>query len=171
VASSPGRLARSIRALHTAEDMLLALVLGVMIALAAGQILLRNAFDIGWLWSAPLLRVLVLWVGMLGALAATRKDEHIAIDALSRLLPRAGRCVVHAFTRVFAAGVSLLIAYHAARLVLEERAGGSIAFSSVPTWLCESILPFAFGLIGVRYLLTAARSLHDLVAAEPAERA
>jgi TRAP-type C4-dicarboxylate transport system permease small subunit len=171
VPSSPDRLARGIRALHAAEDALLALVLGVMILLAAGQILLRNAFDTGLPWSAPLLRVLVLWVGLLGALAATRSDQHIAIDALTRLLPRAGRSAVHALTRLFAAAVSLLIAFHAARLVREDYNAGSVAFAEIPAWVCESILPFAFGLIGVRFLLIAVRSARAALRPEPAEPA
>jgi len=169
VTTSSERLARSIRALQQAEDALLALTLGVMILLAAGQILLRNAFDTGIAWSAPLLRVLVLWVGLLGALAAARSDEHIAIDALSRLLTLRGRCLAHALTRSFAAGVSLLIAYHATRFVVQEQAAGALAFGAVPVWVCESILPLAFGLIGVRYLLIAAQSLRD--ALDPVEPA
>jgi TRAP-type C4-dicarboxylate transport system permease small subunit len=132
---------------------------------------LRNVFDTGLAWSAPLLRVLVLWVGLLGAMAAARRDQHIAIDALSRLLPRTGRCLVHALTRAFAAGVSLLIGFHAARLVLEDRSAGSIAFASVPAWVCESILPFAFAMIGVRFALVAARALRDALQPEPVEPA
>jgi TRAP-type C4-dicarboxylate transport system permease small subunit len=52
---------------------------------------------------------------------------------------------------LFAAGVCAVVAYHAARFVLMERSFGSIAFASVPTWICELILPLAFGIIALRY--------------------
>ena len=42
------------------EDAVLVLILSAMIALAAGQIFLRNLFDIGFFWSDELLRLLVL---------------------------------------------------------------------------------------------------------------
>jgi len=165
-----GPVARAVALIQRAEDALLALVLGAMILLAVSEIVLRNVFDTGLAWSAPLLRVMLLWVGLLGALAATRSDQHIAIDALSRLLPDTGRALVHALTRSFAAGVCLLIAWHAARMVIDDRAAGTLAFASVPAWLCETILPLAFGLIGVRFALTAARSLRGVPVTEPAGR-
>ena len=69
--------------LHRAEDALLVLLLSAMIVLAATQIMLRNFFDSGFVWIDPLLRVLVLWLGLIGATVATRNNRHIRIDLLS----------------------------------------------------------------------------------------
>ena len=74
--------------LHRAEDALLVLLLSAMIALASTQILLRNLFDSGFVWIDPLLRVLVLWLGLIGATVATRNNRHIRIDLLSKLFSR-----------------------------------------------------------------------------------
>ncbi len=76
---------RLIDRLHRAEDGLLALLLAVMIVLAGTQILMRNLFDSGFVWIDPLLRVLVLWFGLIGATVATRHNKHIRIDLLSTL--------------------------------------------------------------------------------------
>ena len=57
------------------EDGLLVLIVTVMILLAAMQIFLRNFFDIGFLWTDELLRLLVLWLAVAGAVAASRKDR------------------------------------------------------------------------------------------------
>ena len=62
-------LARTNRTLHRAEDAVLALLLGATIVLASLQILLRGIFGTGIGWVDPLVRVLVLWLGLLGALA------------------------------------------------------------------------------------------------------
>lgn len=166
-ASPPGgRLTRSIAALHRLEDGLIALLLGAMVVLAPLQILLRDAFDAGIGWADPVLRVLVLWVGLLGALAASREGRQITVDVLSRLLPARPRAAAGAVTGLFTAGVSILVAVHAARFVASERAFGSVAFSGIPTWVLASIVPFAFGAIGVRSLLGALEDVRAIFRAE-----
>ena len=79
---------RWIDRLHRAEDGLLALLLSVMIVLAGTQILMRNLFDSGFVWIDPLLRVGVLWLGLIGATVATRNNKHIRIDLLSHYFKR-----------------------------------------------------------------------------------
>ena len=81
-------LRRCIDSLHRAEDGLLALLLTLMIVLAGTQILMRNLFDSGFVWIDPLLRALVLWVGLVGATVATRHNKHIRIDLLSQYFRR-----------------------------------------------------------------------------------
>ena len=54
------------------ENGLLVLLLTGMILLAMLQIVLRNGWDTGLSWADPTLRVAVLWVTLLGAMAATR---------------------------------------------------------------------------------------------------
>jgi TRAP-type C4-dicarboxylate transport system permease small subunit len=157
---------RGIRALHRIEDALLAVLLLAMILLAPLQIVLHDVFDSGITWIDPLLRVLVLWVGMLGALAASRDGRHITIDVLSRLLPARARAATDALTSLFATAVSGLVAWHAARFVLTEYSFESTAFSGLPAWALQSILPFAFGMIALRYLLRFASSLRDALHGE-----
>jgi TRAP-type C4-dicarboxylate transport system permease small subunit len=134
------------------EDALLVLLLSAMILLAGGQIVLRNGFDAGLVWADPLLRVLVLWVGLVGAMAAARADRHITVDVLSRLLPEGPRRYARALTDVCTAAVCAVVAWQAGRFVVTEFQGGAIAFADVPAWLCELVLPLGFGVMGLRYL-------------------
>jgi len=76
--------------LHRLEDGLLAVAVLVMVALAGLQIVLR-LFDGGLSWIEPALRVLVLWIGMLGAVTASHSGRHIRIDLLTRVVPPAWR--------------------------------------------------------------------------------
>lgn len=147
--------ARLIRLVAAVEDSFLVAILTIMIALAGAQIVLRNVFDTGLLWADPALRVMVLWVGMVGAMVATRFDKQISVDAVSRFLPPRWRSRLRMVTDLFTALVSAMVAWHALRLVMDDRAGGSTVFASVPVWICEAILPLAFGLIALRYLLYA----------------
>lgn len=154
--AAPERLAgRFIKTLHHLEDGLLALLLSVMVFLGGTQILLRNLFETSISWGDPLLRVLVLWIAVLGAMAATRDDHHIRIDLLSRFLPDRGRSLVNILTHFFTAGIAVLFAWHSGRLVMTERLDGFIAFAQVPVWVCETIMPLGFAVIALRALLAA----------------
>ena len=37
------------------------------------------------------------------------------------------------------------------------------AFAAVPVWICESIIPAAFGIIGLRYLVQSIQTLTRLI--------
>ncbi len=164
--NEPTILTRLQRAATTFEDALLVTLLSAMILVAGAQIVLRNLFDGAILWADPLLRVAVLWVGMIGAMVATRSDKQIAIDALSRFLPEHWKFRFRVVTDLFTAAVSAVVAWSAFRLMMGDREAGGMAISFVPVWVCESILPVAFAVIALRYLLFAVEHLRQSGASE-----
>lgn len=146
---------RWIGVLHRIEDGILALLLGTMVLVASAQILLRNLIDWNLGWGDPLVRLLVLWVGLLGALAASRENRHIAIDILSHLLPQRLRSATQMVNSLFVSAVCGLVAWHAAGFILEERADATRGLLNLPEWMLHMVVPFGFGLIAIRYLLLA----------------
>jgi TRAP-type C4-dicarboxylate transport system permease small subunit len=150
-----GLFGRFLRLLGTVEDVLLVSLLAVMIGLAVWQIVLRNLMDTAIVWGDPLLRVLVLWVGFLGAVAAARDDRQINVDVVSRFAGEPWRSRIRVFTDLFTSSVSGFLAWHALRFVKDAAAYGESAFGSVPLWLAGSVLPLALGLLCLRYLLLA----------------
>ena len=128
-------------------------LLGTLVALGAVQILLRNLFHSGLLWADPLMRHIVLWLGAMGAALASAHMRHITVDALSRLLPAswkpARRLVVYGATAV----IAYVLAVATARLVVDERQFGDVAFLGIRTWVTQLILPACFALIAYRSLL------------------
>jgi TRAP-type C4-dicarboxylate transport system permease small subunit len=149
-------LRRGLHVLNKIEDGLLILLLLLMVVSSAGQIILRDIFHSGFVAAEPFARLMVLWVAMLGAVVAARKDKHINIDILSRLLSQAGRRRLRAFTHVISAGVCIVITWASLRFVIEEFAYGSTVFAQIPAWITESIIPLGFGLISLHYLILAA---------------
>ncbi len=162
--SSP--LARALRVLQVLEDGLLVVLLAAMVAVAAAQIVLRNFFDGALLWADPLLRVAVLWVGMIGAMVATRGDRQITIDVVSRFLPERWRSGVRVLTDWFTAVIAAVVAWSAYRLVLGDREAGGVAIAFLPVWVCEAIVPVAFAVIALRYLLFGLRHAWTAIAGE-----
>ena len=152
-------ISRLIWAVRKAEDTLLVLLLLTMIVLAVVQIFLRNFFDSGIVWGDALVRVLVLWIGLTGAMAASRDDNHISIDVVSRYLPAAVKPFARGATYLFTCAITGLMAWHSYRFVLMEKADEITAFAGVPAWICEAVIPFAFAMISIRYLLFLIRQI------------
>jgi TRAP-type C4-dicarboxylate transport system permease small subunit len=147
------RIRRALHYINLMEDGLLIGMLALMIVLAATQIILRNLLGSGIAGSDQLLRLLVLWVGLLGAVAASRDEKQINIDMLSRFLPARARSGVRVVIDLFTAVVSAIVAWQAGRFVHSEYIAGSMAFLNLPAWVAELILPLGFGLMALRYLL------------------
>lgn len=145
------------RWLHRIEDLILAIALAALVILAGTQIMLRMGFDSGILWLEPMLRTLVLWVALLGAMVAAREGRHIGLDIVERLLPPRALRIIRFAACAFAASIAALLAWHALRMVIEERAIGSVAFASVPAWMAQLILPFGFAVIALRLAAGAFR--------------
>lgn len=145
------------------EDALLVVLLAAMIALATLQIVLRNVFDTGLVWSDELSRLLVLWLAMAAAIAASRDDRHIAIDVLSRFLSGRPLAAVRALVAAFTALICAVLAWQGARFVADARAFGDTLLGGVPAWLLQAILPVAFALMSYRYLRHGAGHLVTLV--------
>lgn len=127
-----------------------------MLLLATLQICLRNFFDAGLLWAESLLRILVLWIAMLGAMVATREGSHININAVSRYLPENVARIISAVTCLTSSLICATIAWYSLKLVQFEYQDQTIAFASVPNWVCQSILPVGFVVMSIRFLISAA---------------
>ncbi len=142
------------RRLVALEKLLLTLLLSGMILLAATQILLRNGFSSGISWADPALRLSVLWIAMLGAMAASREGHHIHIDVLSRYLPDRAKSINRIITDSFSALICAVLAWHAGRLVYYEWQDGTMLFAGFPAWLGAVILPVGFAVMSSRFVLS-----------------
>jgi TRAP-type C4-dicarboxylate transport system permease small subunit len=150
--------------LHRVEDAILVGLLLLMIGMAVTQIFLRNLFGAGIVWSDVMVRILVLWVGLVGAMVASRQNNHIAIDILDRYLPERAKVFYTNFVvRLFTALICTIVAYYSLLFVQMEFTDGGMAFAQVPTWLCEAIIPFAFMVIALRYFLLSFVNLKKIV--------
>ncbi len=144
---------------RAAEDAVLVVILTGMILLAAGQIVLRNFFSVGFIWGDELLRLLVLWVAVAGAVAASRGDKHINIAILDRFLPGRLRTAAKVVIDVFTSVICGIVTWHSLQFVRTSHEFGDVLLGGVPAWLLQSVLPVGFGLICYRYGLFAVRDV------------
>jgi TRAP-type C4-dicarboxylate transport system permease small subunit len=145
--------AAALRWLERIETGLIAVLVLAMVLLAGAQILLRNFLDTGLAWADPLLRAMVLWAAMLGALAAARDDKHIGLDLVAHFMRGRARRLLRAVTLLFAAGISAAMAWYGVGLVRLDYGSGAVA--GIPNWCLEAIIPIGFGLLALRLALRA----------------
>lgn len=156
-------LERSQMIIYRVEDSILVGLLLLMIVMAVLQIFLRNFFGGGIVWSEVLVRVLVLWVGLIGAMIASRQGNHINIDIMNRYLSGRAKIVVKFVVELFTALICIVVAYYSLQFVQSEFAYGGESFAKVPIWLCESIIPFTFIVISLRYFLLAFINFKNII--------
>jgi TRAP-type C4-dicarboxylate transport system permease small subunit len=128
-------------------------LLFLMIFLAVAQILLRNFLGAGIVWADMLVRILVLWVGLFGAMVAGRKGDHIKIDLISKYLKTKMSWIISGITDFFTAIVCAVVVFYSIKFIRFEYADGMIAFEGIPVWVFQAIIPFSFLVMSLRYFV------------------
>lgn len=139
------------------ENVFLVGLLSSMMLLSVAQIIAREVFETGFFWSGELVRLMVLWLAMIGAVAACRENRHIRIDAISHLLSDRAVAIVRLVVDIFAAGVCALVAWHAWRWVQLEREWQDTILLDLPAWIAHAVVPLAFGLMSYRFLVSVGK--------------
>ncbi len=156
----PRLITRSLRVLAAIEDGLLVGFLLILIIMAGSQIIMRNLLGMGFVDMDTLSRLMVLWLGMLGAVVASRNKRHISVDLLTPRLPKKIRLFVEMVMELFAAVVCALITYYSFIFIQIESEYGTFIVSGVPSWAALLIIPAAFALITFHYLINALATAH-----------
>ncbi len=137
------------------EDVVLVAALLVTLFIAVLQITLRNFFDSGIFWGDSFLSISVLWLGMAGAMFASRDDRHISIDLGIKFLSEKNKLIAQAVVYLFTAFICFIVAWYGVNLVLLEYQEQTLAFANIPVWLTVSIIPLGFATIAIRYLISS----------------
>lgn len=148
------------------EGWLLIFFLAVMVTMTFLQVALRALFIYGHMhwansfmgqidWAEPLVRLLVLWVSLLGASLVTGERKHIKIDIMSDLLPAPLLPYREILLCVACAVISGLMLKASITYVRMEASFGAHIFTGLPNWIGQLILPVGFSVIFFRFSLRA----------------
>jgi TRAP-type C4-dicarboxylate transport system permease small subunit len=164
--------------LHRVEDATLVLFVASLVGLQLLQIILRNVEGGGFDWAEPATQMLVLWIAWLGAARASREGQHVAVDIIAHYARGRFKQFVGIAALLFSTTACLIAAWFCASFVIMERCAceieegaawysvvflvakpfqGEIGLLRQPLWIYQIIIPLALTLIGVRFLLQAAR--------------
>ncbi len=142
-----------------AEDLLLSGILLGMIGLASWQIIGRNLLGSNIAIGDELLRILVLWLTLAGAVAASRADRHIAIALLDRYLDGWKLNLVRFINQTFTAAVCGFLAWYSFEFVRMSHEFGDTLLRDTPAWLLQAPLPVGFAIMCYRHGLLALMAL------------
>jgi C4-dicarboxylate transporter DctQ subunit len=140
----------------------LVFLLSVMIAMAFGQLVLRNIFHSSLEWGDIFLRHLVLWVGFLGAVIATGQGRHLKIEFIRKVIGERLRKIFFIITNLFAAVVCWYLLKAAMAFVQNEMEAQSILLLNLPTWYFVVIIPIGYGIIAFRFLVSVIQAAADI---------
>ena len=146
-------IVRLIKAVKKIEDWLLISMLAIMVILAVTQIVYRNFSGGGVVWIDPLLRMLVLWVALSGAVIASRTDNHIRIDFFAKYISGKYYFYIKRIVHAYCVVICSIIAWYSINFVQMDYEYETVAFAGIPAWITELIIPVAFGLMAFRYFL------------------
>ena len=138
--------------IHCIENTVLSLFLSILIVLSFLQIISRLLFDTGLNFIDSINYQLVLWIGLLGAAIATRTNEHINIDVMSRILPIKWQYIVNVILNIFSSLICAVAAWASFRFIMDEMNYGYDIVGSIPSWVFASIIPFSFSVISIRFI-------------------
>lgn len=145
------------------ERSLLVIFLSIMVVLAFLQVVLRNFFSFGFLWADPLLRYMVMWVGFLGAVVATREEKHFGVDFLTRYLSPRLLDGVKSIVGSFAAVISFILMYAAFQFLIEGIGAEEKDIFDLPRRIYFAIIPVGFGLIGIHFVFNIIKHISALI--------
>jgi tripartite ATP-independent transporter DctM subunit len=133
-----------------------ALLVAAEIVILFAGVLARYVFDRPLVWSDELASMLFLWLAMLGAVIAFRRQEHMRMTAVVAMLPASTRAALD----VFATGASLAFLMFIVRPALDYAQDQSFittpAMEIADAWRAAA-MPVGIGLMAVLALLRLAR--------------
>jgi len=161
------------RAGRLAENTALVVLLGTMIGVSVFQIINRQLLDgsFSLSWADELVKIIVLWLAMVGSVAAARDNKHIRIDLITHVLSGPVVAWAKVIVDLFAAAVCAVIGWNAYRLIREEMSWGDTIFTDVPLWMLHAIVPLAFLLLSYQFLVRTGKLLLGILAPADEEAA
>jgi len=139
------------RIISRIEAGLLTLLLLGLIVLGVAQIGFRNLAGMALPWADGAMRAIVLWLAMIGGVAATGRLRHIRIDLVERWLPPVAVIWLRRLVFAATAVICLILTWTSLDIVALEYEFQAIAFLDVPNWIVQAIVPIGFGLMTVRF--------------------
>jgi TRAP-type C4-dicarboxylate transport system permease small subunit len=143
------------------ETGLLGVLLFGIIGLTTSQILLRNFFSYSLFWADELVRIAVLWLAVIGAVAASREGRHIATGIVPRYFPKAWHKPSAVVAMLFAALVTATLAWQSVHLVHDTWRYQDVVLGDFPAWIVQAVMPAGFALMCYRFIRQAIAALRQ----------
>jgi tripartite ATP-independent transporter DctM subunit len=140
---------------QSAEDRLTAAALLAMGILPVLELVLRTFFRTGVPGSTDYVQQLTLWIGFLGAMIATRERSHLNLSTGLGFLPANLREAAGLLAIFVSAAVVTGLMWASLQFVRAEMESPARIAGWVPIWVAQVVLPAAFAVILLRFVIQA----------------
>lgn len=118
-------------------------------------------------WTEELSRYVFVWIVLVGGSAAVRTGDHVALQLLETLVPRA-RAAIRLLVHLAVAAFGLLLAGLGSQQTLSQYAGQNTAYSlPLPLWVVWVMIPLSFAVSSLWALGQAAAAARALAGKGP----
>ena len=135
------------------EDFFIVVLLGSVIGLSVTQVFMRLFLSSSFIWADELIKILVLWTALVASISASRKNQHLKIDIIGKILPDKLSLAPQIVAELFAFLICLVIAWHSYRFINLTFDFNETVLINTPAWIAYIIVPIAFFLMAYRYLI------------------
>ena len=138
-----------------------AILLLAMVIIVTADILLRNLFVYGFVWSNEVSEYALYLITLLTAPWLLRRGQHIRLDLILTAVPRGAAWVMEAFGDVLGFVVCLVMLRYTWLMTHEAFQLGSITIKNLifPEWWMLAPMPFTFLLLTIEFVFRFLRLL------------
>jgi C4-dicarboxylate transporter, DctQ subunit len=145
------------RVLAWIEDMLCAFALGSVSLIIFGQVVSRYCFNYTPDWSEELSRYLIVWTIFIGTAIGVRKNIHIGVDAVLRLVPQRFKLILEVALNVIGVVVSSALIWLSVGFISDTISYGQVSPSmQIPMYIPYLAMPVGLSFAVVHFI-------HDIV--------
>lgn len=133
-----------------------AAIAAVITAGVAGAVWLYvDRYPGGFIWAQKIAMVLMIWVALVGASIATYDRSHLALEMGEKLWPEKLLKYVKSLAHGLTTGFCVIAFIVSVQLVMTQQDEGdpiSPAVEWLPNWVAFLVMPYAFAVMGIRFL-------------------
>jgi C4-dicarboxylate transporter DctM subunit len=137
-----------------AEDTLTVVALLLLGVLPVLELSLRTLFQTGIPGTSGYVQNLTLWVGLLGAMIASREGRHLNLST-GMVLPQRLQTIATTLAATVSTAVAAGLFWASLQFVRAEMESPANIAGWLPIWVVEAILPISFAIITFRFVLQA----------------
>lgn len=143
------------------EELVASACLVLMCAATFGNVIARYGANSPIPWAEELARYAFIWLVFIGAAVCTKRNSHIAVDAVVIALPKIGQPYCRLLADLGTAILMVILIYYG--LILTASATQLTSTLGIPTYFIYVVVPLSAFSILVRTLIGLARDVRAIV--------
>lgn len=124
-----------------------ATLVAAIVIVTFGQVILRYFFNAPQTWAEEVGRYLFVWITLIGASVSVARDNHIRLDAIVNMLPKAVQSPLDIIRRLIEIGSIGILLVAGTQVTMRNLHGSFYTLPDVPRWLFYVSVPLGAGLM------------------------